>query len=159
MSTPAEQFAVRFAMVNDDVIAAVLGCSDEQWRQSCASEGWSVGVAAHHVAEVHRDFSGLLKALAAGETRSPGSSMAEVNRSNAQHARDFATVTRPETIEALRANGAAVAHLLSSLGDEQLEHTAGVFGGRELSVARVVEWIVIGHAEVHLASIHTTITA
>jgi len=159
MTRRAEHFAARFAAVNDEVIATVMGCTDAQWRQPCASEGWSVGVVAHHIAVVHRDFTGLVAALAAGETRSPGSSMEVVHRSNAQHARDYAAVGRPETLDALQTHGAAIAHLLRSLGDEQLDRTAGVFGERELSVAQVVEWIVIGHAGEHLASLRATIAA
>ena len=83
--------------------------------------------------------------------------MEAVHRSNAQHARDFAAVGKPETLDALRAHGAAIAELLRSLGDDHLDRTAGVFGGRELSVAQVVERIVIGHAREHLASIRATI--
>jgi hypothetical protein len=115
-------------------------------------------VVAHHVAVVHRDFAGLVAALAAGETRSPSSSMDDVHQSNAQHAREHAAVGQAETLDALRTNGPAIADLLRGLRDEQLDRTAGVFGGHELSVAQVVEWIVIGHAREHLASIRATLT-
>ncbi len=157
MTKRAEQFAARFEAVNDEVIATVMGCDEEQWRQPCASEDWSVGVMAHHIAVVHRDFIGLVEALAAGETRSPGSSMRVVHRSNAQHARDYAAVGTPETLDALRTHGAAIVHLLGSRGAAQLDRTAGVFGEQELRVAQVVERIVIGHAAVHLASLRATL--
>ncbi|HEU5330023.1 MAG TPA: DinB family protein, partial [Thermomicrobiales bacterium] len=156
-TTRTEQFAAQFTAVNDDAIAAVTGCTDEQWRLPCVDEGRSVGVVAHHIATVHRDFTGLLTALAAGETRSPGSSMADVDESNARHARDFATVGQAETLDLLRTNGAAVVALLDRLDDEQLDRIAGTFGGNKLTVAQVVEWIVIGHAREHLASIRATI--
>ncbi|MGI8688130.1 MAG: hypothetical protein ACR2M3_06080 [Thermomicrobiales bacterium] len=48
MSKRAEELAAQFEAVNDEVIAMVTGCTDEQWRRPCASEGWSVGVVAHH---------------------------------------------------------------------------------------------------------------
>lgn len=159
MARRMEQFAAQFEAINDAVIAAITGCTDEQWRQPCASEGWSVGVVAHHIAVVHRAFTGLTETLAAGEMLPPRSSMEVAHRSNARHACDYAAVDKPETLDALRTNGATVAQRLRSLGDEQLDRTAGVFGGRELSVAQVVEGIVIGHAEVHLASIRATIAA
>jgi len=157
MTARAEQLAALFVAVNDEVIAAVTGCTDAQWRQPCASEDWSVGVVAHHIAVVHRDFVGLLEALTAGKTRSPGSSMEAVHQSNAQHARDYATAGKPETLDALRTNGAAIVQLLRGLRDEQLDRTAGVFGEHEMSVAQVVQWVVIGHAGEHLASLHATI--
>jgi hypothetical protein len=157
LTTRTEQLAAEFAAVNADAIATVTGCTTAQWRQPCVNEGRSVGVVAHHIATVHHDFTGLLTALVAGQTRSPGSSMEQVHASNARHARDFATVGQSETLDLLRTNGAAVIQLLGRLDDEQLDRTAGVFGGNELSVARVVEWIVIGHAREHLASIRATI--
>ena len=50
MSERAEALAKRFEQVNDELIAAVEGCSDEQWRKTCSGEQWSVAVTAHHVA-------------------------------------------------------------------------------------------------------------
>jgi uncharacterized damage-inducible protein DinB len=159
MTTQAEQLAAQFEAANNDVIAAVTGCTDAQWRQTSASEGWSVAVVAHHIAIVNRDFLWIVTRLGAGEVLSPRSSMDEVHQSNAQHARDFAAVGKPETLDALRENGATVAQAIRGLSDAQLERTAGVFGGRELSTTQVVEWIVIGHTREHLASIRATITA
>ena len=159
MATRAEQLAAQFKAINEDIVAVVTECTDEQWRQPCANEERSVGVVAHHIAEVNQAFAGIVEALAAGKTHSPRSSMEEVHRSNAQHAHDYAAVGKRETLDLLRANGAAVAQRLRSLGDEQLDHTAGVFGGRELSVEQVVQWVVIGHAGEHLAGLRATIAA
>jgi hypothetical protein len=153
----AEQLATQFEAINAEVIAIVETCTGEQWRRPAAGEGWPVGVVAHHIAEVHQDFVGLLGALASGQTRSPGASIEDVDQGNARHAHDYAAVGKPEALEALRTNGAAVARLLRSFSNEQLGHVAGVFGGRELSVAQVVEWIVIGHAAEHLASLRATL--
>jgi uncharacterized damage-inducible protein DinB len=157
--TRAEQLAAQFETANNEVIAAVTGCTEAQWRQTCASEGWPVAVVAHHIAVVNRDFLWLLARLGAGEVLSPRSSMDDVHRSNAQHAHDFAAVGKPETLDVLRENGAAVAQAIRDLSDGQLDRTAGVFGGRELSTIQVVEWIVIGHTREHLASIRATISA
>ena len=157
MTTQTEQLAAQFTAVNDDAIAVVTHCTADQWRLPCVDEGRLVGVVAHHIATVHRDFTGLLTALVAGQTRSPGSSMADVDESNARHAHDFAEVGQAETLDLLRTNGAAVVALLNRLDDAQLDRIAGVFGGNKLTVAQVVEWIVIGHARVHLASIRATI--
>lgn len=157
LTTRAEQLAAGFETVNDEVIATVTGCTDDQWRQPSATDGRPVGVVAHHIAVVQGAFARMVETLAAGETFSPRSSMEEVHRSNALHARAHAAVGKPETLDALRTNGAAIAQRLRSLGDEHLDRTAGVFGGRELSVAQVVEWIVIGHAGEHLASMRAAI--
>lgn len=159
VTTRAAALAAQFAAVSDEVIATVTGCTDAQWQQLFSEAGWSVGVVAHHIAAVHGDFVGLIGALAGGRTFSPTTSMDDVDRSNAQHARDFATVGKPETLALLQANGVALLEQLRGLSDEQLGRIAGVFGGHELSVMQAVELIVIGHAQVHLDSIRATIAA
>ena len=157
-TTRTEQLVARFEAVNDDVIALVNACSDEQWRRR-GDEGWSAAVVAHHIAVVHDEFMPLVRAFAGGETFSPGSSMDAVDRINADHAREFADVGKAETVDALRANGAALAHLLRTLTDDALDRTAGTYGGREMKVAQVVEWIVIGHAQSHLNSFRAALTS
>lgn len=147
------QLAAEFAAGNAALIAAVTGCTEEQWRRVYASEGWPVAVVAHHLAIVQRGYVGLVTTLAAGETYSPRSSLDEVHRLNAQHAEEHATVGKPETLDLLRTSGDTITSLLQGLDDEQLDRIAGRFGDQELRVAQVVEQIVIGHAGVHRASI------
>ena len=156
-TTRGVAFATQFAAVNDAMIALVTGCTAAQWRQLCASEEWPMGVVAHHIAEVQQAFASIVATLAAGETFSPKSSIDAVHQSNAQHAQDYAAVGAPETLDAQRTSGAAIGQMLRDFSDQQLERTAGVFGERELSVAQVVEYVVIGHAREHLASISATI--
>jgi uncharacterized damage-inducible protein DinB len=157
MATRGEALAARFETVNEDIVAAVTGSTDEQWRQPCSSEGWSVGVVAHHIAEVQQTFAGMVAAFAAGETRSPSGSMDQVHESNARHAHDHAAVGRPETLEMLKESRDVIAPTLRGLDDAQLDRIAGVFGGNELSVQRFVEYVVNGHAAEHLASLRTTL--
>jgi uncharacterized damage-inducible protein DinB len=156
-TTQTEQLAIQFETLNGEVIELVQGCSDEQWRRTTIAEGWSVAVTAHHIAVVHAVFIRLVKRLARGETFSPAASIDDVHQANAQHARAFAEVGKQETLEALRTNGNALGQQLRSLNDEQLGSVAGVFGGNELTVEQVVQNIVIGHPQGHLASIRATL--
>ena len=130
MTTRAEELAAQFEAVNDEVVATITGCTDAQWRQPSADDGRPVGVVAHHIAVVQGAFVGMVETLAAGNTFSPRSSMDEVHESNAQHARDHAAVAKPETFDVLRTSASAMLQRLRSLGDEQLDPAAGVFGGR-----------------------------
>lgn len=159
MSDPSqvEQFASQFEALNDEIVAVVMECSDEQWRQTTAAEGWPVAVVAHHIGVVHADFIPLVDRFAGGATFSPNASMEEVHQTNAQHARDYANVGKPETLDVLQTNGTALAQALRGLDDEQLDRVAGVFGGNELTVEQVVQFIVIGHPREHLASIRATL--
>ena len=61
MGGRAEGLAKRFEQANDDVIATVQNCSDEQWRKTCPGEQWSVGVTAHHIGSAHTPIAGLVR--------------------------------------------------------------------------------------------------
>src|ERR1051326_8703794 len=119
LTTRTQAFTAQCEAINEQLIGVVLACTDEAWWLPCAEERWPVGVVAHHIATVYQDFFGLVGALAAGQTRSPTSSMEEVDQSYAQHARDAAAV-KQETLALLRRQGAALAQRLRSLSDERL---------------------------------------
>lgn len=157
MTTRVEQLAAQFAAVNHELSALIIGCTDEQWRQPCVDEARAVGVVAHHAAVVQHAFTGMVATLVAGETYTPNTAMDVIDQLNAQHARENAQVWKEETLGILRASEATIAQQLRSLDDAQLDRVAGVFGGHELTVAQVVEMVVIGHAGAHLASIRATV--
>ena len=64
MSERAESLASAFEKANNELIAAVEVCTDEQWRQTCSDEGWSVGVTARHVASSHNRIAGFVQMIA-----------------------------------------------------------------------------------------------
>ena len=96
--TRAEQYAAQFAAANEEVIALVTGCTAEQWRRRCVDEERSVAAVAHHIADVNAAFTKMVARLASGATYTPNISMDEIDRSNAQHARDYAEVEKPEVL-------------------------------------------------------------
>ncbi|HYI14005.1 MAG TPA: hypothetical protein VEX37_01340, partial [Thermomicrobiales bacterium] len=102
-------------------------------------------------------FAGIIERLAAGEAYKPNVSMEEVHESNARHARENETIGKPETLDVLRSNGEAILTMLDGIDDEMLDRTAGVFGGHEMTVTQVLEWVVIGHVAEHLGTIRDTL--
>ena len=156
-TTRTAELAEQFATVNAGIIAAVSACSDEQWRQPTAEDGRTVGVVAHHVGEVNGAFAKIVETLAAGGTYTPNVSMEAVHESNAKHARDNGGTGKAETIDLLRANGDAILRVLASIDDTTLDQAAGVFGGHEMTVTQVLEWVVIGHTAEHLGTISKTL--
>lgn len=113
---------------------------------------------AHHSAEVNGAFAGLVARLGADETCSPKVSWDDIHRANAGHARANADVDRPTVLALLRERGGAVGRALRALGDDDLDRVAGTFGGNELTIAQVIEYVVIGHTAEHLARIRATTT-
>ena len=157
MAPSAQDYADQFAALNSNVMEIVRACANDDWAAPCQDEGWPVGVVAHHIATIYPDFSGLLEAFLRDETRSPSSSMADVDLANAQHAHDYLAVGQATTLEALSSGGAALTSAILRLGNERLAAPAGVFGDRALTVAQVVEWVVIGHTQLHYESIVATL--
>ncbi len=158
-TTRAEGLTAQFTALNDAAIATIAGCTAEGWRRITASEEWTVAAAAHHFASVQQGFVGLVTVLASGETFSPPPGMDDIDRSNAQHAAEYAAADRADTLALLRESGEAIAGLLSGLDDEGLDRIAGTFGGQELRVVQVIEYVVIGHARDHIASIQAALAA
>jgi uncharacterized damage-inducible protein DinB len=152
MASRGQELAQRFEQANEEMIRAVEGCSDEQWRAKCAGEGWSVGVVAHHVAGGHQGIAGLVNAVATGQPV-PSITMEQIDQGNAQHAQQHANCTKQETLDMLRQNGEAAAGTVRGLSDEQLSRTAPLLGGPPMSAGQMVERILIGHVQGHLDSI------
>ena len=159
MSERAAALASAFENANNAVIQAVEGCSAEQWQAVCQGEGWPVAVAAHHVAATHGSVLGLVTLVANGQELPP-ITMEMIDAANAQHALDFATVSREETLALLRREGENVASTLRGLTDEQLDRTAPMAfaGGQPWSAQDLVERILINHPNEHAASIKAALS-
>jgi hypothetical protein len=153
----AQQIKAQFESVNAEVISMAQGCTDEQWRAPAAGENWPVAVVAHHIAVVNSGFAAMVNHLVEGNTYTPDTSMDEIHRQNAEHAREYANVGKQEVLDKLMSSGAAVVAALGKLEDRDLDRSAGVYGGNPLSVGQVVEYIVIGHTSEHGGSIRSTL--
>lgn len=158
MSERAAALATTFEQANDALIAAVEGCTDEQVRQICDAEGWSIAVAGHHVAASYGSLGGLAQLLAKGQEL-PAITMDMIHAANAQHAEEFASIGRDETLAELRTQGADAAALVRGLTDEQLDRSAPMAfaSGASWSTADIIERILIGHPLDHAKSIQATI--
>jgi hypothetical protein len=122
MGEQAQAYAERFERLNREIIDLVKGLSDEQWRQVCPGENWSVGVAAHHIAVSHRGIAGWVAQVAGQQPVT--TTHAEVNAINEKHAHGEAGYTREDTLALLEKNGAKAAEVVRSLDDSQLDHAA-----------------------------------
>src|SRR5207244_4151298 len=87
--------------------------SDADWKKT-TSEKWTVGVVAHHVAGGHEGISGIIKTVAGGKSV-PGFTMDMLHDMNAKHAKEFANVSKAETIALHKKNAAAAAAVARGL--------------------------------------------
>ena len=155
MSERAKTLGDTFEHASHELIAAVQRMSEADWHAKTPSEGWTVGVAAHHVAEGHKQIAGLVHTIASGQPV-PALTMDMLNHANAAHATQHAHCTKAETLDLLKKNCASAVATVRALSDAQLDRAATVMGG-SMSAAQVVERILIGHVHDHLGSIKRTL--
>jgi hypothetical protein len=149
MSQRATELAERFLSFNNDMIAFVKNCSEENWEKVCPGEQWPVGVVARHVAAGHYRAVGLAKMIVAGKEL-PELTDEAIDQSNAQHADKHAGCTKAEVLGLLRENGTSLTDFVTELDDADLDRTGqlAVVGGT-ISTQQFVENIIILSATDH----------
>jgi uncharacterized damage-inducible protein DinB len=159
MGARAETLAKQFEEANKAMTDTLGRLSDADWKKTTSAEKWTVGIVAHHVAQGHAGISGIVKAVATGQTL-PGLTMAMIDQGNAQHAVEYANCGKAETLELHRKNAAAAAAIVRGLSDGELERSATVLtGAPAMTAQQVVERVLINHVNEHLGSIKATIGA
>lgn len=157
MAERAETLANKLETANNDAISTVGACSDEQWGKTCAEEGWTVAVTAHHIASGYAPLTGLVQAMASGADL-PGLTMDQIDEGNKAHQAEFASVSVQDTVDLLKSGGSAAVAAIRGLSDEQLERKAVLLQGNpEMTTEQVIEGFVIGSTTGHMASIKKTI--
>ena len=152
MSQRTKELVARFTGFNNEFIAFVDNCSDEDWRKVCSGEGWTVGVVAHHVAAGHFGAIDFVRMIVAGEAI-PEITMETIDQMNAQHAKEHANCTREEVLALLRKNGSAFAGYLEGLSEADLARTGylALIGG-DVSAQQLIEMIILQSGGEHFDS-------
>jgi DinB family protein len=154
MSARTEDLAMQFEAASNDAIAFVRSCPDSKWRAAVPNDGRSVGVLAHHLGTGDIPISQLVEVVAKGQPMPP-LTREMIDQGNAQHAAQFANVSKDEALAALENNGKQAAALVRGLNDEQLDRTANVLGN-QWTAEQVIQNILIGHIRAHLAEMQQT---
>lgn len=131
-----------------------------QWQTRLPGDGRTIGVIIHHVASVYPLEVQLAQKLAAGESIT-GVTMADVHVLNANHAKEFAAVTKQEALDLLQRNSAAAAAAIRALSDEELAQAAPVSlyaGAPPLTCQFLLEDHAVRHSYHHLAAIWRCLT-
>jgi hypothetical protein len=159
MGAKAEALAKQFEAKVQEATSVLEKISDADWRKVTGAEKWSVGVTAHHVAMAHAGIAGLVKSVASGQHKA-SMTMDDLHTMNAQHAKDFANVSKAETIALHKKNAAEAAAAVRGLDDAALTRSAELLKGMPpMSVEQAVSGILINHLEEHLGSIRKTVSA
>ena len=157
MSQRAQALVQRFNAANGELISYIEGCTEDDLDRVTTDEGWPVRVTAHHLAVSHEPVAGLAQLIASGQPLPP-LTQEVFHHGNAQHAAEYATVSKQTILDRLQSGGAQASAVVSGLSDEALDR-AGHFTllNGEISAQGVIENILIGHVHSHLASIKTAV--
>jgi hypothetical protein len=157
MSTRAKAIADRFVAFNQEVIAFVENCAEENWRKNCAGENWPVAVVAHHIAAGHYGILDFAKMILAGE-KLPEITEEAMNQMNADHAKEHANCTKDEVLGLLRENGPTIADFVSGLSDEELDRTGYLaLAGGDISIEQFLEGALIQSSGEHVSNMKAAV--
>jgi len=151
----SEALAGQFEKAVADLVKAVEGCSDTQWRAVCGDEKWTVAATAHHVGAQWPLEMEYITAAAEGRTM-PAYSWDDINAKNEAHAKANAAASKADTAKILREGSPSVAAYVRALSDAQLDRTGALplAGGAAVSTEQLITGgVLIEHATAHLASI------
>jgi hypothetical protein len=151
MSQRAEELATQFEKANDSLAEAVQQMSGPEWAATTPEEGWSVAAAAHHAAISAEPLTAFVQCAATGQPLPP-ITPERLNEMNAQHAKDFHNVSKEDVVSVIQKNVPPTAALLRSLNDEQLQKQAQTPFGMAMTTEQIIENVLIGHVQQHLAS-------
>jgi len=160
MGKRADALANRIEQGARTLASYAEGLSDAQWRQVVPPDGRTVGVIVHHVASLYPLEIQLASTLAEGKPI-VGVTWQAVAEMNAGHAKDHASVGKPEALELLRTNSKAAADAVRALSDEALDRAAPVSLNADapLTAQFFIEDHALRHSFHHLAKIRAALGA
>ena len=157
MGAKGEAFAKQFEAKVKEATALLEKLSDADWKKTTAAEKWTVAATAYHVASSYEPVTHIIKTIAAGQAL-PHFTPQMLDEMNAQHAKEFAGCTKPETIALHKKGAAAAAAAVRGLSDAELAKTGTVFMGMPpMSAEAMVKGALLGHIDEHFGSIRKTI--
>ena len=158
MGTKAEQLAAKFEQTAKDFESKIKALSDSEWRANTPEEGRTVAACAHHAAASATPLSMMVQAAATGGAM-PAITQEGLDQMNAEHAKQFANVSKEDTLKVLNETTPQAAQVVRALSDEQLARKATLPFGMEMSAEQIVENVLIGHIQGHGASIAAAVPA
>ncbi len=133
---------------------AIEACPDDRWEATTADR-WSVGVTAHHMLG-HLVVVQLARSIADGNPLPFADSPPEtLHEGNAEHARQFAGVSRDDVLRELKSSGPEAVTLVRGFSDEDLEARAalGFLDGRSVSARELLQGAMLDGIAEHMAHI------
>jgi hypothetical protein len=153
MTTRSETLATKLEQTINDLLGAVEASTPEQWAARCSDGEWTQGFAAFHAAKNIAAIADAVKNVADGNPF-PGTTMEEIDATNAADGKAHAGATQAETIDLINDAAPGAVSMLRSLTDDQLDRKVQLLKTMpEVTVAMMAEMGLIGHVAYHIQTI------
>ena len=157
MSQRAEELARRVRDFNNEVIAVVEKCSEEDWNKICEWEQWSVGVTARHIGAGHYSAVELAKMIVNKDPLPPIAEKDVIQMAN-DHAEKHSNCAQKEVLDILRNNGNGFADYVAGLDDDDLDRTGNMeLTGGDVTTQQLIEFVAFHSGAEHLENIKKTL--
>ena|SRR6185503_20870798 len=157
MGAKGEELAKKFEAKAQEAATVFEKLTDADWQKVTASEQWPVGVTAHHVAGSYQGIGGMIKAVASGAPLG-GMTMNDIHAMNAKHAKEFAAVSKADTLALHKKNAAETAAVLRGIADADYAKSAKILGDLPaMSAEQLAGGLLCSHVDEHLGSIKKTV--
>jgi len=157
-NTRANALAERLLSGAKTLAAFVEGLTDSEWNQPVAGDGRTIGVVVHHVANLYPLEIELAQVLASGKPIVDATKEV-VDQMNAEHAIEFANVSKQEAISLLLRNSKAAADSIRAFTETEMDQSATVSlnANAPLTAQFFIEDHALRHSFHHLDKIKRTI--
>ena len=158
LNTRANALAERLLLGANTLATFAEGLSGSEWNQPVLGDGRTIGVVVHHVANVYPLEIELAQVLASGNPITEAT-MDVVNQMNADHAKEFADISKREAIQLLRQNSKMAADTVRAFTDAELDNSATVslYANAPLTTQFFIEDHALRHSFHHFDKIKKTI--
>lgn len=159
LNTRAKALAERLILGANTLATFAEGLSDSEWNKPVMGDGRTIGIVVHHVANVYPLEIELAQVLASGNPITEAT-IDVVNQMNAEHAEEFANVSKHETITLLRQNSKVAADSVRAFTDAELDRAASVSlnANAPLTAQFFIEDHALRHSFHHFDKIKKTLT-
>lgn len=154
----ADALADRLERGAQQLAAFASTLTDAEWQIPVPGDGRSVGVVVHHVGNMYPIEMQLAHVLAGGQPIT-GVLWATVHGINAQHALDYANVSKADALDLLQRNSTAAAEAIRAMTDEMLAAAAPVslYEDAPLTCQFFLEDHAVRHSYHHLARVRQAV--
>jgi DinB family protein len=153
MSERAAALADELQRAIDDVDQFIDDVSDDGWQATCPAEQCTVAALVCHIGNATTGMmNSIIKPVVEGTPR-PTFSPDDLHRWNAEAAQQYATASREQARELLRAGSAPAIAYVRGLSDEQLASSFELpMRPEPITLEAMITYGLTGHPREHLAS-------